>query len=187
MLQTKGHHMQLVASLHAMEAVVTSGRAVISAENSITIALMQEALRHGRLATFYVSPQQAQAVMRWYWTPGRIKAIGYEPVSKEERARIEYELGFTCAGSWFSNRIPCPTCGEVYGMFEFMQQGLREHDGEWIKAVLELKNTSVLRVNPTQDVLCAHCNALIINKHWYGMYAPNGTLIYGCCSSDVVA
>jgi hypothetical protein len=174
--------MERVASLSSVEDVVNGGKGVISADDSIIIATMQEALRRGRSATFYVSPAQAQAVMRWYWTPGRIKEIGYEPVSEEERAKIESELGIKCVGQWFANRIQCPTCGVVYGMFEFMQQGLREHDRDWIKAVLELKNTSVLRVNPALDAICANCNRLVIVGHWYGMYFDDGTLIYGCCS-----
>ena len=176
--------MELVAPLNSIDAVVGAGKAVISADNSIIIAMMQEALRHGRSATFYVSPEQGQAVMRWYWTPRRVKEIGMEPVSKEERAKIESELGFKCVGgTWFSNRIQCPTCGGVYGMFEFIQQGLREHDRDWIKSVLELKNTGVLRVNPALDTFCPKCNDLLLTGHWYQM----GALIYGCCSGpDII-
>ena len=136
--------------LSCIEAVVNGGKAVVSADNSIIIAMMQEALKNGRSATFYVSPEQAQAVMRWYRTPGRIKEIGIEPVSKEERARIESELEVKDMGPWFSNRIECP-CGGVYGAFEFMQQGLRQHGRDWVGAVMELKNTAVLRINPAQD------------------------------------
>ena len=176
---------EMVALLRSIEAVVNGGKAVISADNSIIIAMMQETLKHGRSATFYVSPAQGRAVMRWYWTPGRIKEIGMEAVSKEERAKIESELGFKCVGPWFSNRIQCP-CGGVYGMFEFMQQGLREHDRDWIKAVLELKNTSVLRINPALDAICPQCNQVLITGHWYEMPAPDGTLIYGCCSAGPV-
>ena len=85
--------MEFVKLLSSIEAVVNGGKAVISADNSIIIAMMQAALKNGRSATFYVSPAQGQAVMRWYWTPGRIKEIGMEAVSKEERAKIESELG----------------------------------------------------------------------------------------------
>jgi hypothetical protein len=67
-------------------------------------------------------------------------------------------------------------------MFEFMQQGLREHDRDWIKAVLGLRNASVIRVNQALDALCTNCNTLIIRGHWYGMHDSRGTLIYGCCS-----
>jgi hypothetical protein len=178
--------MELVALLSSIEATVNGGKGVVSADNSTIVAMMQETLRRGRSATFYVSPAQAQAVMRWYWTPGRVKEIGYEPVSKEERDKIDSELGIKCTGSWYSNRISCPTCGTVYGMFEFMQQGLREHDRDWVKAVLGLKNTSVLRINPALDVICANCNGYIIVGHWYGMHFDDGTLIYGCCSGGTV-
>ena len=173
--------MELVALLNSIDAVVNGGKAVVSADNSIIIAMVQEALKHGRSATFYVSPEQGQAVMRWYWTPGRIKEIGMEAVSNEEKAKIESELGFKCAGYWFSNRIQCPNCGSVYGMFEFMQQGLREHDRDWVKAVLDLQNTAVLRVNPALDAFCPKCKQILPTGHWYEMRMPNGTLSYGCC------
>ena len=78
--------------LNSIDAVVKGGGAVVSADNSIIVAMMQEALRAGRSATFYVSPAQAQAVLRWFWTPGRRKEWGMEPISKEERAKIESEL-----------------------------------------------------------------------------------------------
>jgi hypothetical protein len=178
--------MERVALLNSIDEVVGGGKAIISADNSIIIAMMQEALRHGRSATFYVSREQGRAVMRWYWTPGRIKEIGMEPVSNDERAKIESELGFKCAGgTWFSNRIPCPTCGSVYGMFEFIQQGLREHDRDWIKSVLELKNTAVLRINPALDAFCSNCNQMLRSNHWYEMPFDDGTLIYGCCRGEI--
>jgi hypothetical protein len=60
---------EMVALLKSIEAAVNGGKAVISADNSIIIAMMQETLKHGRSATFYVSPAQGRAVMRWYWTP----------------------------------------------------------------------------------------------------------------------
>ncbi|HEU4639878.1 MAG TPA: hypothetical protein VFS84_13565 [Candidatus Binatia bacterium] len=177
---------EMVALLKSIEAAVNGGKAVISAENSIIIAMMQEALRHGRSATFYVSPAQADALMRWYWTDGRIKEIGMEAVSAEEKAKIESELGLTCTGSMFSNRIECP-CGGVYGMFEFMQQGLRQHDRDWIKAVQQLKNTSVIRINPAQDAFCPQCNHMLIGNHHYSMREPDKeTLIYGCCSGGIL-
>lgn len=177
--------MEMVALLNAIDGVVHGGKAIVSADNSIIIAMVQEALKHGRSATFYVSPEQGQAVMRWYWTPGRVREIGMEAVLPEEREKIESELGFKCVGTWYSNRIHCPRCGAVYGMFEFMQQGLREHDRDWIKAVLELKNTAVLRINPSLDAFCPQCNLGFIHGHWYSMKKSDGTLIYGCCSGEI--
>lgn len=173
--------MEMVALLKSIEAVVNGGKAAVSADNSIIVGMVQAALRNGRSATFYVSPAQGQAVMRWYWTPGRIKEIGMEAVSNEERAKIESGLGLEGWGPMFSNRIECP-CGGVYGMFEFLQQGLREHDRDWIKAVMQLKNTSVLRINPALDTFCPQCHQMLLTGHWYEMKMPDGTLSYGCCS-----
>jgi hypothetical protein len=174
--------MEFVQLLKSVDEVVSGGKAVVSADNSIIVAMMQEALRHGRSATFYVTPEQGQALMRWYWTPARIKEIGMEPVSKDERAKIESDLGIQCVGStWFSNRVQCPSCGGVYGMFEFMKQGLREHDRDWINSVLQLKNTGVVRINQALDTYCPDCNDLLLNNHWYQM----GALIYGCCSGII--
>ena len=61
--------------LRSVEAVVYRGKTVISADHSIIMAMMQQALTNGRSATFYVSPAQAQAVMPLYWAPGRIKEM----------------------------------------------------------------------------------------------------------------
>ena len=177
--------METVALLSSIEAAVNGGKAVVSADSSIIVAMMQEALTLGRSATFYVSPEQGDAVMRWYWTPGRIKEWGMEVVSDNEKAKIESELGFRCAGTWSSNRIKCPRCESVYGMFEFMQQGLREHDKDWIKAVLELKNTGVLRVNSDLDAFCQQCDLVLPVAHDYLMRMPNGTLSYGCCRGGI--
>jgi hypothetical protein len=167
--------------LSSIEALVNGGKAVISADTSIIVAMMQEALKSGRSATFYVPPAQGDAVMRWYWTPARIKEIGMEPVSHEERAKIESELGFKRWGPMFSNRVQCP-CGGEYGMFEFMQQGIRQHEREWIEGIMDLKNTSVVRVNPAIDTVCPECRLIRRPGHWYEMRMPNGTLSYGCCS-----
>jgi hypothetical protein len=177
--------MELVALLNSIESVVNGGKAVVSADNSIIIAMVQEALGHGRSETFYVSPVQGQAVMRWYWTPGRIKEIGLQAVSEEEKAKIESELDLTGWGQMFSNRIECP-CGGVYGMFEFLQQGLREHDRDWIKSVMQLKDVSVLRINPALDAFCPQCSQFLPTGHWYQMRMPNGTLSYGCCSGGTI-
>jgi RNase P subunit RPR2 len=75
-------------------------------------------------------------------------------------------------------------------MFEFMQQGLREHDRDWIKTVMALKNTSVIRINPALDAFCPQCNLILITNHWYSMREPDKeTLIYGCCrgGGDILA
>lgn len=172
------------AFLTSIEEVVNAGRAVVSGDDSVVVATMLEALISGRSVTFYADPARAQAVMRLYWSPGRIKEIGMEPVSKEERDKIEAELGIKDMGPMFSNRIECP-CGGVYGAFEFMQQGLGEHGKHWVGAVVKLTNVAVLRINPTQDAFCPECRQLLLTNHWYSMYADDGTLIYGCCKGEI--
>jgi hypothetical protein len=173
--------MERAALLGIVEAAVQGGKAVVSADNSIIVAMVQEALRAGRTATFYTSPEQAEAVMGWFWTPRRVKEVGLELVSKEEMAKIEYELGIKNPGTWFSNRVPCENCGHVYGMFEFLQQGLHEHGRNLIDATLELKNTSVLRINPQLKSVCPQCKQYSSTAHWYQMRGQLGDMTYGCC------
>ncbi|MER7952164.1 hypothetical protein ABTY59_32720 [Streptomyces sp. NPDC096079] len=170
--------------LSPAEALVRGGRAVVSADDGTVVGLVLDTLAKGRTATFYVSPAQAQAVMRLYWTPRRIKEIGYERVSQEERDKIESELDVRDMGPWFSNRVECP-CGGVYGAFEFIEQGLRRHGREWVGAVLELQGAAVLRINPVQDAFCPRCDLVLATGHWYGMYDLRGTLIYGCCRGEI--
>lgn len=180
------HGQPTEALLRSIEATVGAGKAVVTAEGSIIVAMMLEALRHGRTATFYVPPAQAQAIMRLYWTPRRVREIGMEPVSIEERTRIEKELGVRDMGPWSSNRIECP-CGGVYGAYEFIEQGLKMHGRNWVGVVIELKDTAVLRINPAQDAFCPHCTNILTVGHWYEMRMPNGTLSYGCCSGpDII-
>ena len=178
--------MERTASLNYIDEVVGAGKTVVSADSSSVIDMVQEALKNGKSMTFYMSREEYGAVWRWYWTPRLIKEVGMEQVSNEEKTKIESELGFKCEGTWFSNRLECP-CGGVYGMFEFMQQGLREHDRDWIKAVLELKNSAVLRVNPALDAFCPQDGQLLMGSHYYAMSAfpPGpGSGIYGCCRAQ---
>src|ERR1700688_203793 len=154
------------SSLRSIEALVAVGKAVVSTDEATMVSMMVHALSTGRNATFYCSPEQAQAVMRLYWTPSRIKEVGMERVSEEERRKITSKLSIKDMGTGFSNRAHC-SCGGEYGMFEFMEQGLRQHGKDWVGAVAELKNTAVLRVNPTQDIFCPKCGLIIITSHWY--------------------
>jgi hypothetical protein len=173
--------MERSSSLSAIEAVVGSGKAVISGDDSSIVAAVQEALMHGRSVNFYVSRAQFQAVMRWYWTPRRIEETGIELVTREERERIESELHVKDTGSLYSNRIQCP-CGQVYGAFEFIQQGIREHGREFVGAVLELENTSVIRVNPPTVAVCPSCDTMAIAGHHYEWGQR-----YGCCGGVIPA
>lgn len=164
-------------ALASIEAIIQDGKAVISADNSTIVEAVKDAVRYGRVATFYLSHYQAQMVNRLYWTPERIKQFGMEPVPQEEKERIQRELGVRDTGHLYSNRVECE-CGETYGAFEFLAQGIREHGREMVGAVLDFENTSVIRINPPAVAICTNCNRKLLAGHYYCWV--NG---YGCCQS----
>jgi hypothetical protein len=55
--------------LSHLEAVVNSGKAIISADDDTIFALVTEAIERGRKATFYLSSAQFDAVRSWLFTP----------------------------------------------------------------------------------------------------------------------
>lgn len=170
----------------AIDTLVGSGKAVISSEPSSIIRMVQEALVSGKSATFYISPSEARAVRRWYFTPRRFAALGMHLVSREEIAKITSELEVRDMGWFWSNRALCPN-GHTYGAFEFIQQGIREHGREWLGAVLEFKNASVVRVNPSGDSICATCAAVVPETHLYWMEDTDRPGHgYGCCRTEVM-
>jgi len=171
--------------LSSIEAIVKGGRAVVSADNSIIIAMVQEALKADRMdTTFYVSPEVGAAVRQWYLTPKRIKQMDVKVVSKEELARIKSELGVNVPGG-FSSRTRCPN-EHVYGLFEFVQQGIHEHGRDHVREIMELKNTAVLRINPVQALLCPKCNERLLTIiEYYECRRDDGKLLYGCCRGEI--
>jgi len=177
-------------SLDHVDAVIGSGKAVMSADDNGIVATVKQVAMSGRSATFYVSRTQAALIREWHWTPERIRERGLEPVSPEEKARIESELGVQETGTLYSNRIQC-ACGSTYGAFEFVQQGIREHGRESLTAVLALENASVIRVNPVQVALCPECDQAIMPRaSWTGWsvsheyeWVPG----YGCCRPGTLA
>lgn len=164
-----------------IEAVVGSGRAAISADDGTIVAAVQETIRSGRSASFYLSLAQANAVKAWYWTPERIERSGTKPISSEERDRVESELGVENIASFRSSRFQCSECGHVYGSFEFLQQGIREHGLDTVNSVFALKNTSFLRVNPAFVAICPNCNQMLGDGFEYDCDGYGG-----CCYQELV-
>jgi hypothetical protein len=146
--------------LSHIEAIAGSGKATVSGDDYNIVAIVQEAIRSGKTISFYLSPGQAKAVRAWYWTPGRVKASGIKVVSSEEMARIKSELGIENIESFRCSRIQCD-CGHVYGAFEFLQQGVREHGVDAVAAVFALTNSTFLRANPSFVVICPNCDQLL--------------------------
>src|SRR5262245_4943164 len=77
-------------SLDQIDAVVEGGGCVISAERSAVLAVVKEAIKSGRSATFYLTQSQFDAINEWYWTAERRKELSVEEVSSDEKQRIEY-------------------------------------------------------------------------------------------------
>jgi hypothetical protein len=143
-----------------IEAVAGSGKATISADDSTVVAIVRETITSGKSASFYLTPDQSNAVRAWYWTPERVKTSGIRVVSSEEAARIESELGISNIASFRCNRIQCE-CGHVYGAYEFLQQGIREHGVDAVRSVFALENSRFHRANPSLVAVCPDCNALL--------------------------
>lgn len=177
--------------LEAAEKIVSEGACVISGDCETIIAAVKDTVESGKSATFYVSVDTAAKINEWYWTPERRKELQVEEVSAEEQAHIEKELGLKDA-IILSNRTSCEKCGNVYGAFEFLQQGLKEHGRAAVEAVLTMRNVALIRVNPTEVAVCPNCSERITRggkmvegrivggtevPHYYG-----GTRAYaGCC------
>jgi hypothetical protein len=48
-------------------------------------------------------------------------------------------------------------CGHTYGAFDFLEQGIRAHGLESVKAVFALKHAKFLQVNPSLVPVCPAC------------------------------
>jgi len=164
-----------------IDAIVEGGGCVLSAESAVIQATVQRTIESGSRATFYLSKAQFDEINAWYWTPERRSQHGMEEVSAEEGRKIERELGITDAGFKYSNRIPCGNCGAVYGAFEFIQQGIKEHGKAMVESTFGLASAAVLRVNPSTVAVCQSCDETlrivggIVVPHEYSMAK------YGCC------
>ena|SRR5215207_5614943 len=160
--------------------VVQQGKAVISGEDSVTIAAIMAAIKEKKVATFYVTPACQAAILDQYWTPERLEKAELKMISDEEIKRIKQDLSIDVSG--FFNGPKCPNCGHDYGMYEFLQQGIEEHGRKMVEGILELKDVAVIRVNPIQNLVCRNCKQDIPTETLLGKplyYQCN--LGYGCC------
>jgi hypothetical protein len=161
-----------------VDEIVGGGKTVISADDSVIVASVQEAIQSGRSVSFYLSLAQANAVKAWYWTAERLEKSEIKPISREERDRIESELGVMGLQSFRCQQIQCGECDHTYGAFEFLQQGIKEHGLEAVAAIFALKNTSFLRANPRFFPICPNCNQMLRPQSGYE-YDCDG--YGGCC------
>lgn len=165
----------------AIETLVKQGKTVISAEDSATIELALRAAEEGKTATFYLKDDLfAEIIKRWYRTSEGAKL---QPLSSGEVARIRSDFNIELDG--YSSKETCPRCGSAYGTYEFIQQGIKEHGEEVVRAVFSLKSVSVLQIHPRQNIICQTCGldlalAIIVQgPHSYLYRSWNHS--YGCC------
>ncbi|MFE9726329.1 hypothetical protein ACFYQ5_22700 [Streptomyces sp. NPDC005794] len=140
-----------------IEAVVKDGKVAFSADDEDVVAIVQELIRSGRKASFYLSRNQARILSDLHWTPERVKASKLEPVSDEERYRIESELGIDNLGRFRFAAFQCSS-GHTFGAFEFLRHGIQEHGADALRSIFGLKNAAFLRVNPHFVVSCPECD-----------------------------
>lgn len=164
--------------LNHIEAVVGTARATISADDDDIVAIVEATISSGKAATFYLSSKQANSVRSRYFTPQRLNASKIELISIEEKARIESELGIENIASFRSSRKQCE-CGQVYGAFEFLQQGIREHGADVVKAVFALNNFTILNANRPLVLICPNCNQVVRGGFEYDCDDYGG-----CCYED---
>ena len=161
-----------------IDEIVGTGKPIISGQDCNIIGIVKEAITSGRTASFYLTPDQANAIRAWYWTPERIKRSGIKVISSEERNKIASELGIEHIGSFRCTRVECGN-GHSYGAFEFFQQGIREHGADAVKAVFAMKNTTFLQANPSMVLVCPQCDQLLGGGIEYDCDRYGG-----CCYQD---
>jgi len=150
----------MVRKMADIDDLVGNGSCVLSASDEAVVEIIKKAVEGGISASFYVPQRIADMVSSWYWTAERIRETGVEAVSSNELQRIEKELGLKDVIR-FANRTPCENCGHVYGAFEFIEQGLRKHGREVVESVLELEESILIRVNPSETSVCPNCSERI--------------------------
>ncbi|MEU6038680.1 hypothetical protein ABZ801_25050 [Actinomadura sp. NPDC047616] len=159
--------------ISAIVSLVQQGKTVVSGEASLIVDAVLRATEEHRSATFWVAPEVMNEITSRHWTRERVKAFGLEPVSGEEAGRIKRQFDIDVNG--YSNRIECPRCGHIYGMYEFVQQGIEEHGHEFVKGVMSLEGAAVIRVNPVQIPVCPDCRLRIRGEAHAYMHDA-----YGC-------
>lgn len=176
----------------AIQALVHQGKAVVTAEDSAIVDWAFDEIQRRRTTTLYLKPKVFQAIRRRYWTPERVGAVGLEPLSAELISRIKCDFGIEIDGN--ANRVDCPRCGQCYGTYEFIQQGIEEHGEDIVRETFSLKRAAILQINPVQNITCRNCRLsmlsarrgrdVIIHYH-YDYWCREGNA-YACCNDFVL-
>jgi hypothetical protein len=173
--------------LGGVDALVQQGKTVISGENSAIIQLALTALEEGITATFYLKDALFTEVLRrWYRNSERAKVADLHPISVEEAARVKADFNIEITDG-FASRVTCPRCESVYSTYQFIQQGIKEHGEEAVKATFSLKDASVLQSHPRQRIICQSCNMELTIIIIYSYLYRDWNHSYGCGGEIVTA
>ena len=142
--------------LSEIEAIAAAGKAVIVGDDKTIEAIVKDAIENDRTVSFYLTNAQAEAVREWYWKPSWVAYAGLREISAEEAAKIGSKLGLDNLEGFRFAAVQCE-CGHTYGAFEFLEQGIRAHGLESVKAVFALKDAKFLQVNPSFVPVCPAC------------------------------
>jgi hypothetical protein len=170
--------------LSHVDAVAASGKAVVSADDDTVVALVKKAIESDQSVSFYLTRSQARAIREWYWTPERTRVTGIRPVSPEEDRKIKSELELNVTNFRYAP-LECE-CGHVYGAYDFLAQGIRQHGLEGVKAVFSLTNSTFFQVNPRFVPVCPACERELpmmrqAGGGWYDCEEYGGC----CCCANV--
>lgn len=171
----------------AVESLVRQGKAVVSAEDTAIVRWALKTLAEGRSATLYLKPPLLEAILRRYWTPELAKIMGLQPISAEQAAKIKSDFNIEIDGS--ANCLDCPRCRRSYSTYEFIQQGMKEHGEEMVRAAFSRKRVGILQINPMQTPICPDCRldiSLYVGGRYrtcyhYAYNSPDGRPEYACC------
>jgi hypothetical protein len=141
-------------NLENIQHIVHDGKSVVSGGDAAVINLVMDAIDGNKTMTFYLTPTAFSDVWEQY-RRGRGKDVELVPISHEEADKIKTDFGIEVKGA--SSVETCPECGADYATYQFIEQGIKEHGREAVKAVFSLENVGVLQVHPRQKISCQHC------------------------------
>jgi hypothetical protein len=169
--------------LNDIEGIAAAGKAVMVGDSKTIVAIVKDAIENDRTVSFYLTNAQADAVKEWYWKPAWVAHTRLREISAEEAANISLKLGLDNLKGFRFAAVQCG-CGHTYGAFEFLEQGIREHGLEPVKAVFALKHAKFLQVNPSLVPVCPACGQNL--KRDPGGITYEGPTYAGCscCAAE---
>ena len=140
---------------NSLETLIRQNKNIISADDSTVIELVMLAITEKKTATFYLKPLLMTEIRKRYQQLESTPVVDLQPISREEATRIKSDFDIAVDG-WASVET-CPRCESVYGTYEFIQQGIKEHGEAIVRAVFSLEGVAVLQVHPRQNTCCQSC------------------------------